>query len=163
MKIISGGQTGVDRAALDLALKHGIKSGGWCPAGRTDEFGIIPERYPLQELDRGGFSERTLANVRDSDATIIIYERELHGGTRFTLECCERLQRPHKLINAAKKSAEDAANELIDFFNEQKIRVLNVAGPRQSDWPGGYDFTFRALEMFIKGCSQHPMGRDQDD
>ena len=73
LKIISGGQTGVDRAALDVALGHGIECGGWCPAGRLDEFGKIPDHYPLQELQSGGFNERTLQNVKDSDGTVVIY------------------------------------------------------------------------------------------
>jgi predicted Rossmann-fold nucleotide-binding protein len=73
LKIISGGQTGVDRAALDVALRHGIECGGWCPAGRLDEFGKIPDHYPVQELQGGGFTERTLQNVKDSDGTVVIY------------------------------------------------------------------------------------------
>src|ERR671931_202999 len=73
MKIVSGGQTGVDRAALDVALKHGIECGGWCPAGRLDEVGRIPDRYPLRELAQGSFADRTLENVKDSDGTIVIY------------------------------------------------------------------------------------------
>ena len=65
VKIISGGQTGVDRAALDAALKHGIDGGGWCPTGRLDEFGRIPDRYPLKELEQGSFAERTLQNANE--------------------------------------------------------------------------------------------------
>ncbi|HZR78048.1 MAG TPA: putative molybdenum carrier protein, partial [Chthoniobacterales bacterium] len=80
-RIISGGQTGVDRAALDAALKHHVKCGGWCPAGRTDEDGEIPARYPLKELKKGGNEERNEQNVLDSDGTIIIYFHELSGGT----------------------------------------------------------------------------------
>jgi hypothetical protein len=86
MKIISGGQTGVDRAALDAAMKHGIECGGWCPAGRLDEFGKIPEQYPLQELEHGTFADRTLQNVKDSDGTAIIYFDKLRGGTAQTVE-----------------------------------------------------------------------------
>jgi len=73
VEIISGGQTGVDRAALDVALKNGIDCGGWCPTGRLDEVGRIPDRYPLKELEHGGFTERTLQNVKDSEGTVIIY------------------------------------------------------------------------------------------
>lgn len=149
MKIISGGQTGVDRAALDAALKHSIDCGGCCPAGRLDEFGRIPDRYPLRELEQGSFSERTLQNVKDSDGTIIICSGELRGGTQFTIECCRQLQRPHKVMDAAKTSAEHAAQAIADFVREHKIDILNVAGPRQSDWPGGYEFAVRALEIFL--------------
>ena len=73
LKIISGGQTGVDRAALDMALKHGIECAGWCPAGRLDEFGRIPDHYPVQELPGGGFTERTLQNVKDYDSSIRVF------------------------------------------------------------------------------------------
>ena len=147
VKIISGGQTGVDRAALDAALKHGIDCGGWCPAGRLDELGRIPERYSLEE--NGNFAERTLHNVKDSDGTVVIYHAELRGGTKFTVQCCIEQKRPHQLIDVAKTSAEDAAKLISDFVCEQKIDILNVAGPRQSEWPEGYDYTFRTLEAFL--------------
>jgi hypothetical protein len=179
LKIISGGQTGVDRAALDVALKHGIACGGWCPDGRLDEFGRISDRYPLKELkpenkegrsldcpgglaafaeatapretaapwqQRGIFAERTLANVRDSDGTIIIYSGQARGGTEYTIECCKQLQRPHQLIDASKISAAVAAKLVADFIRENRIEILNVAGPRQSEWLEGYDYTVRALD-----------------
>lgn len=149
MKIISGGQTGVDRAALDVTLKHGIYCGGWCPAGRLDEFGRIPDRYPVEELEEGSFAERTLQNVKDSEGTIVIYFNELQGGTDYTVRCCKQLQHPHKLINAANLSPQAAAKLIVDFVHEYKIDVLNVAGPRQSEWPEGYEYAFRALEMFL--------------
>ncbi len=150
MKIISGGQTGVDRAALDVALKHGIKCGGWCPAGRLDEFGRIPDQYLLQELEGGGFTERTLLNVKDSDGTVIIYPGKLSGGTDQTVRFCVEQQRPHQLIDASKISAEDAAKLISDFVRKHKIKILNVAGPRQSEWPEGYDLASRALDGFAK-------------
>jgi Circularly permutated YpsA SLOG family len=148
VKIISGGQTGVDRAALDVALKHGIECGGWCPAGRLDEFGRIPDQYPVQELEAGGFTERTLRNVKDSDGTIIIYPDKLAGGTEQTVRFCIDRQRPHHVIDAAKVSAEDAAKLIADFVRKHKIDILNVAGPRQSEWPEGSDYAYRALDIF---------------
>ena len=172
MKIISGGQTGVDRAALDVALRHGIDCDGWCPAGRLDEFGRIPDKYPLNELNqeskeggpldrpggletaapwekRGIFAERTLANVTDSDGTIIIYSDQLRGGTEYTVECCKQLQRAHQLVDASNISAEAAAKLIADFVRKHEIAILNVAGPRQSEWPEGYDYASRALEGFL--------------
>ena len=104
VKIISGGQTGVDRAALDVALKHGIHSGGWCPTGRLDEFGRIPDRYPVKELQAGGFTERTLRNVKDSDGTVIIYPSKLSGGTEQTARFCIEQRRAHELIDASNVS-----------------------------------------------------------
>ena len=149
MKIISGAQTGVDRAALDVALKHGIDCGGWCPAGRLDELGKIPDRYPVKELEQGSFADRTLQNVRDSDGTVAIYFGELRGGTEHTVHYCLEQKRPHRLIDAAKLSPEDAARAIGDFVREHKIDILNVAGPRQSEWADGYGFGFRALELFV--------------
>ena len=150
MKIISGGQTGVDRTALDVALKHGIECGGRCPAGRVDEFGRIPDHYPVQELAAGGFTERTLQNVKDSDGTVIIYPGKLSGGTEQTVRFCIELQRPHQLIDASKISAKVGAKLISDFVREHKIDVLNVAGPRQSEWSEGYDYAYRALNAFLE-------------
>jgi hypothetical protein len=158
VKIISGGQTGVDRAALDVALKHGIECGGWCPAGRLDEFGRIPDQYPVQELEVGSFRERTLQNVKDSDGTVIIYPGKLSGGTEQTVRFCIELQQPHQLIDASKLSAEDAAKLITNFVRNYKIDVLNVAGPRQSEWPDGYDYASRALEIFVTSCNHRSVG-----
>jgi hypothetical protein len=149
VKIISGGQTGVDRAALDVALKRGIECGGWCPAGRLDEFGRIPDQYPVQELEVGGFTERTLQNVKDSDATIIIYPGKLAGGTEQTVRFCVEQQRPHQLIDASKISVEDAAKSISDFVLKHKIEILNVAGPRQSEWWKGYHYASCVLDGFL--------------
>ena len=150
MKIISGGQTGVDRAALDVALKHVMECGGWCPAGRLDEVGRIPDRYPVQELEVGGFTERTLRNVKDSDATVIIYAGKLSGGTEQTVRFCQELQRPYELIDASRIPADDAAKLIFDFVRKHKIEILNFAGPRQSEWPEGYPYASRVLEAFLR-------------
>ena len=158
MKIISGGQTGVDRAALDIALGHGIEFGGWCPTGRLDEFGRIPDCYPLKELENGGFTERTLQNIKDSDGTIIIYPGKLSGGTEQTVHFCAERRRPHELIDSSNVSTEKAAQLIADFVLENKIDDLNVAGPRASEWPEGYDYAFRALEIFLTGCNHRPVG-----
>jgi Circularly permutated YpsA SLOG family len=148
VKIISGGQTGVDRAALDVALKHGIETGGWCPTGRFDEFGRIPDRYPVRELESGGFTERTLQNVKDSDGTVVIYPGKLTGGTEQTVQFCVGQQRPHLLVDVSRVSGEDAARLIGEFVRKNKIDVLNVAGPRQSEWPEGYDCAYRTLDAF---------------
>jgi hypothetical protein len=149
VKIISGGQTGVDRAALDAVLRHGIESGGWCPTGRLDEFGRIPDCYPLKELENGGFTERTLQNVKDSDGTVIIYPGKLSGGTEQTLHLCVDQRRPHEVIDASNVSTEKAAQLIAEFVRENKIEILNVAGPRASEWPEGYGYAFRTLDNFL--------------
>ena len=149
MKIISGGQTGVDRAALDAVLRHGIESGGWCPTGRLDEFGRIPDRYPVKELQNGGFTERTLQNVKDSDGTVIIYPGKLSGGTEQTVHFCVEQRRPHELIDVSNLSIEKAAQLIADFVRKNNVAILNVAGPRASEWPEGYDYAYRTLDSFL--------------
>jgi len=163
VKIISGGQTGVDRAALDAALRREIESGGWCPTGRLDEFGRIPDRYPLKELENGGFTDRTLQNVKDSDGTVIIYPGRLSGGTEQTLHFCIEQRRPHELIDASNVSTEKAAQLIGDFVRENKIDILNVAGPRASEWPKGYDYASRALDIFLMRFSHRPVGGSGED
>jgi hypothetical protein len=155
-KIISGGQTGVDRAALDVALKHGIDCGGWCPEGRLDEFGRIPDRYPVRELKAGGFTERTLQNVKDSDGTVVIYSGQIGGGTAQTVRFCVELKRPHEFIDASKIPAKEATSLITDFVQAKKIKILNVAGPRQSEWPEGYDYAFRVLDRFLTAVQPPP-------
>jgi hypothetical protein len=151
LKIISGGQTGVDRAALDAALKHGIDCGGWCPRGRLDENGMIPAHYPLQELEDGGFSERTLRNVRDSDGTVIIYSNKLRGGSEQTVRFCREENRPHELINGAEVSAQRAVEVMDEFVRNHRIVTLNIAGPRHSEWREGYAFASRVMDIFLAG------------
>jgi len=155
LKIISGGQTGVDRAALDVALKHGIECGGWCPAGRRDEFGRIPDEYPIQELETGGFMERTLQNVKDSDGTVVIYSGNVGGGTEQTVRFCFELKRPHQLIDAAQFAPEEGAKFIAEFVRNNHVAILNVAGPRQSEWPKGYHFAYCALESFLTDGTVH--------
>ena len=150
MKIVSGGQTGVDRAALDVALKYGIDCNGWCPAGRLDERGRIPERYPVKELPNGGFAERTSANVRDSDGTVIFHCGPLSGGTERTVQCCAEHKRPRLLLDAQIIAPSEAGRVIKFFVQKVKIETLNVAGPRQSEWPEGYDYACAAFEEFFE-------------
>jgi hypothetical protein len=93
-KIISGGQTGVDRAALDVAIELELPCGGWCPRGRLAEDGTVPDRYPLQETRSAEYAERTERNVIDSDGTLIIATRPLTGGTALTVELAHRRDKP---------------------------------------------------------------------
>ena len=130
-------------------MKHAVECGGWCPAGRLDELGRIPDRYPVKELEEGGFSERTLANVRDADGTVIICFDKLRGGSAETAQFCVEQKRLHVVIDAAETSPEDAAQLILDLVREHKIDILNVAGPRQSEWPEGYAYVFRVLEKFL--------------
>src|SRR5438094_7521770 len=109
-KIITGGQTGADRAALDAALDAGIDCGGWCPADRQAEDGVIPDRYPLTPLPAAGYDQRTTQNVLDSDGTIVFTPRPARGGAKFTLDECKRLRKPAFLIDAQACPIEAAAD-----------------------------------------------------
>ncbi len=144
-KLVSGGQTGVDRGALDAALAAGFPCGGWCPPGRRAEDGPIPSRYPVTELAEGGYAERTVRNILDSDGTVIIHFGSIEGGTELTLVRCVEHGRPYCLVDGDEESAEGAGEIIARFVAEQGIAVLNVAGPRGSKEPRARDYSRRAI------------------
>src|SRR5688500_5267899 len=121
IKIVSGGQTGVDRGALDAALARGCECGGGCATGRLDEVGVIPDHYSLKAMKRGGFRERTLRNVHDSDGTLIIYFDELEGGTAETVSFCLGRKKPFKLIDATELTIPRAVELLFAFVQKHEI------------------------------------------
>ncbi len=145
MKIVSGGQTGVDRAALDFALESGIDAGGWCPEGRTAEDGRIPDKYPVIELPNSGYRQQTKRNVRDSDGTVIIYYEYPTVGTEQTITFCINEHKSYLLIDAQELTIHRAAEKLLSFIVDRNIQTLNVAGPRAGGEPRGYDFTKSVL------------------
>ena len=149
LKIISGGQTGVDRAALDTALKHRLPCGGWCPQGREAEDGIIPTRYPLMELSNGGYDERTRKNVEAANGTVIIYFGQLSGGTERTLLYCIQQEKPYLLLDASELDAARAAHRIMQFFSNLPGGTLNFAGPRASGAPEAYPYASNAIEQFL--------------
>jgi hypothetical protein len=155
LKIISGGQTGVDRGALDAALELGIGCGGWCPSGRLAEDGVIPERYPLGEMPTAEYAARTRRNVAEADATVIMTNGELSGGTRETLEFCRREAKPHLVIDAETVSADEAVGLIQRFIVANRIEVLNVAGPRASQWPAGHQVTQQIASAVVTRLSGH--------
>ena len=132
-KVISGGQTGVDRAALDIAVTYGVPLGGWCPKGRKAEDGPIPLRYPLKETPTEVYTQRTEWNVRDSDGTLVLSCGIPTEGTAFTIQAAARLGRPHLVIDLDQPPDPSVAWQ---WIMDQGIRVLNVAGPRESKCPG---------------------------
>ena len=141
-KIISGGQTGADRAALDWAINHGLPHGGWCPKGRRAEDGTIPKRFCLQETPQSKYRQRTKWNVRDADATLIVtLIAELMGGALFTRQCAERIGRPYLHV----VSDDEWRDKIKVFLEKHSIRILNVAGPRASSAPGIEQFVQEVL------------------
>jgi hypothetical protein len=152
-KIVSGGQTGVDRGALDAALPMDFPAGGWCPAGWSAEDGPIPDRYPLTPLEHGGYRTRTRQNVIDSDATLILAPGPPTGGTDLTRIYCETHGKPLLLINAAQTAESDATSQIAYFIEQRSIRKLNVAGPRASGWAQGHQYaegTIRGLLELLR-------------
>jgi hypothetical protein len=150
-KIISGGQTGVDRAALDVALSLGICCGGWCPKGRLAEDGPIPERYPLEETPSSKYQMRTKRNVRYSDATLILNIGALDGGTALTAELTFENDRPCKVVDM---DSEADIESVLAWLHDNKVSVLNIAGPRASKRADVYeiaqDFLLKLIPTAIK-------------
>ena len=133
--IVTGGQTGVDRGALDAALECRFPCGGWCPPGRLAEDGPIAPSYPVVELGHGGYRQRTTQNVVDSDGTVVIYFGELEGGTAQTVRYCIDRGKPCKLIDAREIAVPRAAQLVAAFVAAHRIACLNIAGPRRSKVP----------------------------
>ncbi len=146
-KIVSGGQTGVDRAALDIALKRGIPCGGWCPLGRRAEDGRLADSYPVTETESEDYRQRTEWNVRDSDATLILNQGPLQGGTALTQNCAERYRRPCMVLALDEQDACDRAR---GWLTENGVQVLNIAGPRESKQPGIYRRTLFFLDRLLQ-------------
>jgi hypothetical protein len=150
IRIVSGGQTGVDRAALDAALETETACGGWCPEGRLAEDGEIPLHYPVSELKGAGYQERTLQNVIDSDGSAIIYFGKPSGGTAQTLQFCLEINKPYVLIDAIELPPERAAERLLEFVSGHSIAALNVAGPRASEEASAYGYAYQTVIRFLK-------------
>ncbi len=146
-KIISGGQTGVDRAALDVGLALGLAVGGWCPRGRRAEDGRIPDRYPLTETPERNYQARTRRNIEDTDGTLILNLGALDGGTALTVAHAHQIGKPC-LIVALEEGIEPTAFR--EWLDENHVAVLNVAGPRESKRPGVYDAACRCLESLFR-------------
>jgi hypothetical protein len=144
-RIVSGGQTGVDRAALDVAIELGIEHGGWCPQRRKAEDGPIDRRYNLRQTRSAKYHVRTRLNVLDSDGTLILYRGELTGGTELTLNYALAHGRPCLAVDVGKVKLATVRRWLV----AQAIETLNVAGPRESTAPGVYEEARSALRAVL--------------
>jgi hypothetical protein len=159
-RILSGGQTGVDRAALDVAIGLGIPVGGWCPRGRRAEDGRIPRRYRLRETPSDRYAQRTAWNVRDADATLILTSGPLTRGTAFTQRMTVSHNRPVCVVDLAQTRAVAPVRR---WLQRNNVRTLNIAGPRASTSPGIYDvaarFLGRLLSVSVSGSTAPVAGR----
>ena len=146
-KIVSGGQTGVDRASLDYAIENSIPHGGWCPKGRGAEDGALEDKYQLTETESEDVSQRTEWNVRDSDGTLLLTPGKPQDGTILTIECALQYQKPILILQLDSKPA---VNTFQSWIKDNGIETLNIAGPRESHAPGqGYSSAKLALTTLI--------------
>lgn len=152
MKIITGGQTGVDRAALDTAISLGIDYGGYIPKGRKAEDGKIDEKYDkLTELDTEDYKARTEKNAVESDATIIFTSGKPTGGTAYTIKCLKKHKKEYLLIDIKDKTDDEIITAIKYWLTTYKPEVLNIAGPRESKAPGIYKKVFEILKEAFRG------------
>lgn len=149
IKIISGGQSGADRAALDAALDAGVPCGGWCPADRSAEDGVIPAQYPLTPLPGGGNDERTRRNVADSDGTVIFTFGKPAGGTETTRQAVAEMNKPLLVIDTETTEPHAAIEQMRAFARRHEIRTLNVAGPQASEQPAIGAYVYRCVRAML--------------
>jgi hypothetical protein len=157
-KIVSGGQTGADQAALDTAIELGIPHGGWVPRGRKTEAGRLPDRYHVKEISSISYVQRTLMNVIDSDGTLLVSHGKLSGGSSVTKALAARHRRPCLHIDLHVLGYPEAASATINWIDAREIKILNVAGPRDSEDPAIYEDTRKLLRIVIEQSS--PAGLD---
>ncbi|MBN3035019.1 MAG: putative molybdenum carrier protein [Bacteroidales bacterium] len=147
MTVISGGQTGIDRAALDVALALGLSCSGWCPKGRMAEDGAIDPKYPLRETNSPSYPSRTLRNILQSDGTLILYADRFDPGTALTMRLCKKWSRPFLAVKLA--GGNESYRMIREWLEENSIIRLNIAGPRESFAPGigttAYEFLYRLM------------------
>lgn len=148
-KILSGGQTGVDRAALDVAMAFQFSCGGSCPLGRKAEDGAIDAKYPLTELRSASYAARTRQNILDSDGTLILAFGPLTGGTLLTHQLCRRHQKAVLVAEIQQPKLLSDHDAIEDWLIDHKIEILNIAGPRESSFPTAYGKSLAYLSQLF--------------
>jgi len=148
-KIISGGQTGADLAALDVAIELNIPHGGWIPKGRKTEDGILHDKYHLKEMPTANYPERTEKNLLDSDGTLIISYGNLTGGSALTRKLAKKHDRPWIHVDMDKLSVSDAVKTVRSWIDTNSIQILNVAGARASKDSKIYNATSQLLKTVL--------------
>jgi Circularly permutated YpsA SLOG family len=148
-KIISGGQTGVDRAALSAAMDEGLETGGYVPKGRLAEDGQVPLKFNLTETPQSEYHVRTILNVKESDATLILTYGKPSGGTRLTYAMALKNDKPVECIDL-NEPEKDYFYKILKFLMANKPRILNIAGPRESNFPGIYQASYLVLKTVFK-------------
>ncbi len=149
-KIISGGQTGADQAGLDAAIDTGVEHGGWIPRGRRTEAGRLPLRYHLQETRDANYPRRTEKNILSADGTVVFTKGRPDGGSALTLKLARQHGRPVLHVNLIRHDRQSAASLIFDWLTENKIKVLNVAGCRESKAPGIYKAVYGIVRLVIE-------------
>jgi predicted Rossmann-fold nucleotide-binding protein len=157
-KIISGGQTGVDRAALDAALALGLPVGGWCPKGRRAEDGPIDFRYPLKETDSFYYPVRTEKNVMNADGTLVLTWGKPKGGTALTVKLTRAHKKPYFLLDL---SAGARIRTVLEWGRTHQIQTLNIAGPREGETPGIYKQAFCFLKKMFQSLEEMGYGPEK--
>ena len=149
-KIVSGGQTGADRGGLDAAIELDVPHGGWIPKGRKTEDGGLPEKYHLKEMPTGSYAARTEQNVIDSDGTLIVSHGKLNGGSAMTRQLAKKHNRPWMHVDLDKTNSFKAAMDVTSWVMENRVKVLNVAGPKASKDPGIYQATKKLIKAVFQ-------------
>jgi putative molybdenum carrier protein len=153
-RIVSGGQTGVDLAALDAALASGVLCGGWVPRGRFNEDGLIAAHYPVKETRSAELAQRTQWNVRDSDATLILARGPLAGGSTLTERLAREQGKPCLHVDLAAVPSDAAPARILRWLATLDGTTLNVAGPRRSNDPEIYDIAYRVIAAVLRANTE---------
>jgi len=149
-KIISGGQTGVDRGALDACFDYSFPCGGWCPKGRLANDGAIDKKYPLQETKEKEYSARTIKNVEEADGTLIIAPENISGGTMLTYQVAKKKNKPVILVHPDPADNSMKISSIAGWLVTHSIKTLNVAGPRESEWPEAWSKSRKLVGQLLK-------------